>query len=142
MRVKKYFLLLQQYSEPNFLTLNLLKMSNYKLSATVVCLVILMITISCNGRNQKSENESAIQEASIIEVSIEGMTCLGCEQTIQNNVSKLDGIESVKASFTVGNAIIEYLPGVIDTTKIKEAVTGSGYTVKRFIPVKPEETAN
>jgi copper chaperone CopZ len=117
-------------------------MFKQKLSATLVLLAILIISISCNGRSQKTENESVQQEASLIEVSIGGMSCLGCEQTIQNNVSKLEGIKSVKASFTVGNAIIEYLPGVVDTSKIKEAVIGSGYTVKKFMPVKPEETAN
>lgn len=109
-------------------------------------MAIVMIAISCGGNSQKAEDISVLQEtsqeAAMIEVSIEGMFCLACEQTIQNNVAKLDGIKSVKASFTVGNAVIEYLPGVVDTAKIKEAVTGSGYQVKKFMPFKPEEPVN
>ncbi len=117
-------------------------MFKHKLSATIVLLAILIIAISCSGKSQKAVNESVPQDAELIEVSIGGMSCLDCEKTIQTNVSKLDGIKSVKASFTAGNAIIEYLPGVVDTSKIKEAVTGSGYTVKKFSPVQAEETTN
>jgi len=79
--------------------------------------------------------------ASLIELSIDGMTCTGCEQTIQNNIGKLEGIKSVKASFTTGTAIVEFFPDKVDTTKIKEAVTGSGYTFKKFIPVPEEKMA-
>ena len=74
-------------------------------------------------------------EASVIEVSIGGMTCTGCEQTVQTSISKLEGIKSVKASFITGKALVEYFPGITDTVKIKAAVTGSGYTVKRFSAV-------
>ena len=79
------------------------------------------------------------QETSVMEVSIGGMSCTGCEQTIQNNVGKLEGIKSVKASFTTGTAIIEYFQGMVDTTKIGEAIKGSGYTVKKFIALTKEE---
>ena len=74
-------------------------------------------------------------EKSLVEVSIGGMTCTGCEQTIQAGITKLEGINSVKASYVTGNAFVEYFPGITDTVKIKAAITGSGYTVKRFKPV-------
>ena len=85
------------------------------------------------GKGNKPEKESVQLAASAIEVSIGGMTCVGCEETIQRVVGKLEGIKSVKASFTVGNAIIEYYPGMVDSVKIKEAINGSGYTAKKFI---------
>lgn len=96
-------------------------------------LFIFILTVSSCGRVNKAEKETAAAEALSVEVSIGGMTCLACEQTIQRKVGKLEGIKSVTASFTVGNAIIEYVPGKTDTLKIKEAITGSGYTVKKFI---------
>jgi hypothetical protein len=37
--------------------------------------------------------------------------------------------------------IIEYYPGVVDSLKIKEAIAGSGYSVKKFIPTTSEEIA-
>ncbi len=108
-------------------------MHRLTLTKRVFLLAFFVVLISCSGNNKKGANENLQMEASYFEVSIEGMTCLGCEQTIQNNVSKLDGIKSVKASFTAGNALIEYFPAKVDSGKIKEAVTRSGYSVKKFI---------
>jgi len=95
---------------------------------------VALSVVSC-GRSKKTADTPATMENSIIEVSIGGMTCTGCEQTIQSGISKLEGIKSVKASYVTGNALVEYYSGVTDTVKIKEAITGSGYTVKKFIPV-------
>jgi copper chaperone CopZ len=109
-----------------------------KLSPGLILFILILTAISCTGNSKKAEKESVQQEATLIEVSIGGMSCTGCEQTIQTNVSKLEGIKSVKASWTSGRAIVEYFPGIVDTLKIKEAVTGSGYTVKKFMPVQEQ----
>ncbi len=125
---------MRAYLVSNSLTLNLLKMNIHKKAAGLVVFVLLLFIFACGGNNKKAQK----QESAIMEVSIDGMTCLGCEQTIQKNITALEGIKSVKASFTTGNAIIEYFPAIIDTGKIKETVTGSGYLVKKFI-IQPKE---
>lgn len=115
-------------------------MHKYRFTASFLLFVYLLAIASCSGNKKKIQTENIKEDASLIEVSIGGMSCLGCEQTIQTNVAKLEGVKSVKASFTVGNAIIEYFPGKVDTIIIKEAITGSGYTVKKFISVPGAET--
>jgi copper chaperone CopZ len=109
-------------------------MRNFKFSLQLIILGFVLIFSSCGHKN--TTEKATEEKASVIEVSIGGMTCTGCEQTIQNNLGKLDGIKSVKASFTTGNAVVEYFPGKVDTLKMKETVTGSGYTVKKFISVQ------
>jgi len=104
-----------------------------KLISIFTILIIALFTLSCGNNVKKPEKMTAPQEALIMEVSIGGMSCTGCEQTIQNNVGKLEGIKTVKASFTAGNAIIEYYPGIIDSVGIKDAIKGSGYQVKKCI---------
>jgi len=100
----------------------------------MVFILAAILLISCS-RGQKAEKPDLQIEPSFIEVSIGGMTCTGCEQTIQAGITRLEGIKSVKASYVVGNALVEYYPGITDTVKIKAAITGSGYTVNRFNPV-------
>ncbi len=100
----------------------------------IAFILAAVLLISCS-RGKKAEKTDLQIEPSFIEVSIGGMTCTGCEQTIQAGITKLDGIKSVKASYVAGNALVEFYPGITDTVKIKTAITGSGYTVKRFIPV-------
>ena len=97
----------------------------------LIFILAALLAISC-GRDKKIIKEGVPLEVSYLEVSIGGMTCTGCEQKIQAGVSKLDGIKSVKASHTDANALIEYYPVVVDTAKIREAITGSGYDVKKF----------
>jgi copper chaperone CopZ len=116
-------------------------MMKYKFTASVIFFVFILAIISCNNTVKKPEKETLQQEAALTVVSIDGMSCTGCEQTIQTNIAKLDGIKSVKASYKVGNAIVEYFPDKVDTIKIKEAVTGSGYIVKKFTALQPEEAA-
>jgi copper chaperone CopZ len=106
---------------------------NHKTIATLI--VIILMAISCSGNKSKVVNDIALNP-SLIEVSINGMTCTGCEQTIQTRVGGLEGVKSVKASFVTGKAMIEYLPGVTDTVKIKEMITGSGYKVVKFNAVE------
>jgi copper chaperone CopZ len=114
-------------------------MYKQKLSAGFILIVYMLVAVSCRGGAKKAAETGNNQEVSVIEVSIGGMSCTGCEQTIQNNVGKLEGIKSVKASFTTGMATIEYFESVVDTTGIKEAISGSGYTVKKFIALTKEE---
>ncbi len=115
---------------------------NLKKLSSGIALVLLIFTLySCGGNNKKPEVETVAFVPASIEVSISGMTCSGCEQTIQTNVAKLDGVKSVKASFQTGNAVIEYNSAKVDSLKIKEAITGSGYTVKKFSAVHSEEVS-
>jgi copper chaperone CopZ len=108
-------------------------MYKQKLSAGLILTVYILVAASCSGNGKKAAETEKDQKVSVIEVSISGMSCTGCEQTIQNNVGKLEGIKSVKASYTTGMAMIEYFEGMVDTTGIKKAINGSGYTVKKFI---------
>lgn len=108
-------------------------MRNQKMTLGLAIIVSLSIIASCNGNTKKADKEIIQQEASVIEVSIGGMSCTGCEQTIQKSIGDLDGVKSVKASFTDGKALVEYYASVVDTQKIKSAVTNVGYTFNKFI---------
>lgn len=114
-------------------------MNKQKLSAGFILFVYILIAVSCSGNVKKAGKTVDKLEASVMEVSIGGMMCTGCEQTIQNNIAKLEGIKSVKADWTTGIAMIEYFQVIVDTTRIREAINGSGYTVKKFMAVAKED---
>ena len=109
-------------------------MKTKRLVAVLSLFAGILLAFSCSGNKQEKSSEQGV--ASLVEVKIEGMSCTGCEQTIQRNVGKLEGIKSVKATFTDGIAIIEYFPDKVDTVKIKESVTGSGYSVIKLTPMQ------
>lgn len=98
----------------------------------VIC---IFLAFGCtNGGTKKAATEvkSAVQEnikTIALEISIQGMSCLGCEQTIQSGISSINGVKQVKADFKSGKAFVEYLPGIADTLQMKEKIIASGYIV-------------
>jgi copper chaperone CopZ len=95
------------------------------------------------GCGNPKTNQAGVKEKNSdtrVEVSISGMTCTGCEQTIKANVSKLEGVGEVKADFKEGKAIIDYDPGFADTAKIRLAITQSGYKVTGFREVSLKDS--
>jgi copper chaperone CopZ len=63
------------------------------------------------------------------EFKIRGMTCASCEEHVNHEVNKLNGIISSKASYENGNAIIEFDKTKINETDIEKAINSTGYKV-------------
>jgi mercuric ion transport protein len=112
-------------------------MCKNKLVSILILFVFVAVVLSCNGNSKKVEKSESHMEASLVSVSISGMTCTGCEQTIQKSISSLEGVKSVKASFTTGIALVEYYPSKVDTMKMKECVSKTGYTARKFTEAQP-----
>lgn len=98
----------------------------------VIC---LFLAIGCNNTGSKksaSELKSpamASVKTVAVEFDIHGMTCLGCEQTIQSGISSIKGVQHVKATFKDGKAFVEFIPEIADTTQMKDKIVSSGYVV-------------
>ena len=74
-------------------------------------LAIPLFVISCQSAGeQKSEQEVQVAPENIqfVEISVEGMTCTGCENTVEKGVLSLEGVLDVEASHTAPGAIGKY----------------------------------
>lgn len=63
------------------------------------------------------------------EFKINGMTCASCEEHVNHEVNKLNGIVNSKASYENGNAIIEFDRTKSDEKEIEKAINSTGYKV-------------
>jgi mercuric ion transport protein len=61
---------------------------------------------------------------------VEGMTCSGCERTVQKVVGNIEGVSSTKADHTSSTLVIEYDPGKVNEDSVKAAVERVGYKFK------------
>jgi copper chaperone CopZ len=80
----------------------------------------------------KTEKQIILVDRSNIKTTkfkIRGMTCTSCEEHINHEVNKLNGIVSSKASYESGNAIIEYDKSKANATEIERAINSTGYKV-------------
>ena len=80
--------------------------------------------------NDKKEvvivNASNIQA---ITFGVKGMTCNGCASHVENEVNKLPGIISVKASYEEATAKVEFDHSKVGVDEIEEAINATGYLV-------------
>jgi len=79
-----------------------------------------------------SEKESVkVDKSNVLKavINVRGMTCEGCEATIQNNVSKISGVVSVKASHIGENTIVEYDKSQTDPQEIEKVISEIGYQI-------------
>lgn len=65
---------------------------------------------------------------------VEGMTCSGCERTVQRVVANLEGVKSSKADLKSSTVSVEYDPAKVTIDKIRSAVNGVGY---KFVGERP-----
>lgn len=104
----------------------------------VLCFAFLIACNSGGSRKIAAETKPAVEEnvkTIAVELAIQGMTCTGCEQTIQSGISAVKGVKQVKASFKNGKAYVELIPDMADTALIREKVTSSGYVLTGITPI-------
>jgi copper chaperone CopZ len=65
---------------------------------------------------------------------VEGMTCQGCERTVQKVVSNLEGVATAKAEFGSSTVFVEYDPEKVGIDDIRSAVSRVGY---KFVGERP-----
>lgn len=71
-------------------------------------------------------DKSTIQKA---EFTIKGMTCASCEEHVNHEVNKLEGILNSNVSFENGSAIVEFDNSKTNFSEIEKAINTTGYTV-------------
>lgn len=63
-------------------------------------------------------------------IKVYEMTCTSCEKRVERTVKKLEGVLSVKASFSGQIADIEFDQTLCDIKKIKAAIQSVGYSIE------------
>ena len=89
----------------------------------------LLALFSCNSTNESEEQVITVNESDItkVKIGVEGMTCVGCEVTLENEISQIEGVVSVKASHSNNEAIIEFDSTKTNTETIIKTIKESGY---------------
>lgn len=104
------------------------------ISSMVISLFIGILFIGCSESTSVKEEEKKIVQIDTKNVlksviNVEGMTCEGCESAIQNNLSKMSGVVSIKASHTAQEVVIEYDAGLISLEKLQDEIKVTGYKI-------------
>ena len=60
------------------------------------------------------------------------MTCEGCEEHINNELSKLGGVCAYKTSYVNRNSLVSFDKSKVDLKTIEAAINKTGYKVKSY----------
>jgi len=101
-----------------------------KLSTVILILVLSLGFIACSDKSEE-EKVIKIDKENVLKtvLNVEGMTCEGCEASIQGNVAKIAGVVSVKASHTKKTTVIEYDKTQTSELEIAKVISETGYKI-------------
>ena len=100
----------------------------------VINILIFVVSIfflnSCSN-SSNTVKEEIINQSDIVKKSIDvgGMTCVGCEVTLEKSIFNISGVVSVIASHSESKARIEFDSTKTDLETIKKVVKESGYNL-------------
>lgn len=83
-------------------------------------------SISPGVKETKKTAEST--KGGILEIGIQGMTCASCVSTIEENLKKEEGIESVNINLATERGTVTFDPRQVTVDQILKNIKGSGYT--------------
>lgn len=63
-------------------------------------------------------------------LTVNGMKCGGCENTIVTKVSAITGVKSVKASHKDKRVDIEFDPAQTDLDEIEDVISDAGFKIE------------
>jgi copper chaperone CopZ len=118
-----------------------------KFLGVITALSLLMISFPSYSRYILPENASVSvpdqEKTEKITLSVSGMTCSSCELHIQNEVIKISGVSSVKASCASKSATVEFNPQKVDQETIIAAINKTGYNVEKSVnPLQRQSKAD
>lgn len=62
-------------------------------------------------------------------LTVSGMSCMGCVNSVKNLVSALPGVTGVQVDLASGRVEVSHDPARADAQAIRQAIEGGGYQV-------------
>jgi copper chaperone len=65
----------------------------------------------------------------LLTLTVSGMTCGGCENSVKRALGRLEGVAEVSASHTAKQVVATIDPAKVTVEQVKERITACGFTV-------------
>jgi len=99
-----------------------------KLINTVIIVLSILSINSCTFNN-KFKEIIIVKESNLLKknITVKGMTCVGCEVTLEGELLKIKGVVNVKASHNEDKAFITFDSTKTNLKIIKNVIRKAGY---------------
>jgi copper chaperone CopZ len=111
----------------------------------VTVFAILMMTFPLYAKvfypKQKAQATLAVVDnKQQVKFTIQGMTCEACEEHVNNELSKVNGVLAYKTSYATRSSLITFDQLKVDVKTIEAAINKAGYKVKSYDVLKSFST--
>ncbi|MDD5361975.1 MAG: heavy-metal-associated domain-containing protein [Ignavibacteria bacterium] len=91
--------------------------------------ILILFAAGCGKKvsNQTSEVKNTAEKVESVEFNCPGMHCSGCEETIADEVKKIDGIKTVSADSKTKVVKVSYDAGKTSKENISKTINAAGY---------------
>lgn len=106
--------------------------------AIVTVFAILMMTFPLYGKmfypkpKAQSTSLAVFDNKQQVKFIIQGMTCEACEEHVNNELSKVNGVLAYKTSYATRSSLVTFDKSKTDEKTIETAINRTGYKVKSY----------
>lgn len=75
---------------------------------------------------------AAVDNKQQVKFTIDGMTCEGCEEHVNNELSKVAGVLTSKTSYASKSSLVTFDKTKVGVKAVQAAINKTGYTVKDY----------
>lgn len=95
----------------------------------VAAVWLLWAGASCGDAGSASQQTIVVRQSDVCraQIGVDGMSCVGCEVTLEESLSKLEGVVSVRASHKKKEVVIEYDSTRTDLGALRTQIRAAGY---------------
>ena len=103
----------------------------------VTVFAILMMTVPLYAKvfYPKPKAQAAlavVDNKQQVKFTIQGMTCEACEEHVNNELSKVNGVLAYKTSYATRSSLVTFDKSKVDEKTIEAAINKTGYKVKSY----------
>ncbi|MDE5418235.1 cation transporter [Labilibaculum sp. DW002] len=101
-----------------------------------IIIFALALFTACQSNTKKAESESKAETTQVVELqelelTVTGMTCSGCENTVKNGLKQIDGVVEVQASHKNSKVTIKVEKDKVSREEIAQQIETIGYNVEK-----------
>ena len=91
----------------------------------------LLLFFACSSK-EPVQYDFSTADMTYEKISISGMSCTGCEETITAGVATMEGVQEARADYVQGAAWVSYDASSVDHDQLTHVIESRGYKVVGF----------
>ncbi len=105
-------------------------------------ILIAAATLAACQSNSNSAGDTSESETTVLQIApenlvsmsfeVEGMTCTGCENTVERSLKTMAGVAEVDASHETGKALVQYDKTKVTEKEVADNIAARGYKVTGY----------